>query len=247
MRPKTFAVLLLATLCLAPSLAGAAAPSGWKEVRITFDNDYPYDGLGAALKSDGGAYETKTVRNKTQLAAHINPNNGYLFLDFGDMSRKLRMNLSRVVTLLPPNTCPEVSPTPSPNYPEFVPGDFDTRQMLSVVDILSVTLLTGPRLRGVRIGVTDEGPYGMVYLRFDEPSIGCSGKVWVTRLDPNRAGGPYPEMWEIWSPVQPNSVPSGAEGIAVVWQNFATKPGQIDGGAARYVNLPFKFTVTALP
>jgi hypothetical protein len=230
MRPKTFALLLLAMLCLAPSLAGAAPPSGWIQVKITFDDSYP----GAALKSDaqfvggGETYQTVTVGNKTKLEARINANNGYLFLRFLDTPRKLRMNLSREVT----SSCPVYGT--SPNYPVFDLFDHDTRQMLSVVDILSVT---GTEQKGVRIGFTDEGPYGMVYLHFDEPSNGCSGKVLVTRTGPT--------TWKIESPVQPGPLDPLA-GIAVVWQNFATKPGQIDGRAARYVNLPFKFTVEAL-
>jgi hypothetical protein len=227
MRPKTLTALFLATLCLAPDLAHAQKPP--IEVRITFHDD-----PGAALKSDGqGAsygllpseYQSVYVRNQAVYYAVINANNGDLALNLKNSTRHLWMDLSSRVL---PDPCPAVDPN-GVNTP-FFGGPYPTRLIFQVVNILRFSNVGDTGLTGAAIGLFD------VRLSAWEPwsNNGCSGHVQVTRTGP--------KTWDIRAP----GTIFGADGLAVVNQNFSTKPNGSDIRAVRYVNFPFHITVTAL-
>jgi hypothetical protein len=99
-------------------------------------------------------------------------------------------------------------------------------------------------MTGVAIGLYDSGPYGRVLLgAWNVPTNFCSGRVFCTRVDEKTWVIESPARWDLIG----GASPPYSDGIAVVNQDFATNPGRTDLRPVRYVNLPFKITVTALP
>jgi hypothetical protein len=230
MRPKTLPALFLAMVCLTPGLARAAKPVTETPVKVMIDDSY----AGATVTSDDrGEY----VSGIDGVRARIMTASGDLLINFDSAARYLRMNWSYDVTDAVIGYCnsPLYSRIPG-LWPNIEP--FATRP---AVTFDSIGLLQVGESRS--LGVVFNTEYGRARLkhRVNTQNDYCAGYLSVTRKSSSQ--------WEIVSPGNPTPTSPYHDGIAVILQEFATSknPNVTELRPVRYLNLPFKITVTVLP